>query len=59
MTMGWLVGLPLVGLVCASVRMLEGFLAIVGCLDMFGFLFGFGVAEDRPPLSGFQSRLWE
>ena len=59
MGIGLHVGLPQIGLVCASVRMLEGFLAIVGCLDMFGFLFGFGVAEDRPPLSGFQSRLWE
>jgi hypothetical protein len=39
--MGWPVVLPQVGLVCANVRMLEGYLAIVGRLDMFGFLFWF------------------
>ena len=59
MGMGLRVGLPQVGLVCANVRMLEGYLAIVGCLDMFGFLFRFGVAGSRPLLPGFQSRLWE
>ena len=59
MGMGWPVGLPQVGLVCANVRMLEGYLAIVGWLDMFGFLFWFGVAGGRLLLPGFQSRLWE
>jgi hypothetical protein len=54
--MGWPVGLPQVGLVCASVRMLVGCVAIVGCLGMFGFLFWIGVAGGRP---GFHSRLWE
>ena len=34
--MGWLVGLLQVGPVCAHVPMLEGLVAIVGCLDIFG-----------------------
>ena len=59
MGMGWSVGLPQVGPVCASDRMLVGCVAIVGCLGMFGFLFWFGVAGGRPQLQGFQSRLWE
>ena len=39
MGMGWPVRLSQVGPVCASVKMLEGYVAIVGCLGMFGFLF--------------------
>jgi hypothetical protein len=55
----WPVGLPQVGLVCANVRMLEEYLAIAGCLDIFGFLFWFGFVGGRSIFSGFQSRLWE
>ena len=53
MGMGWLVGLPLVGSMCASVRLLVGCVAIVGCSGMFGFLFWIGVAGGRPHLPGF------
>ena len=59
MGMGWHVGRPQVGPVCASVRMLLGCVAIVGCRGMFGFLFWIGVAGGRLQLQGFQSRLWE
>ena len=56
--MGWLVSLPQVRPVCARVRMLEGYVAIGGCLDMFGRQFWFGVAGGRPQSPRFRSRLW-
>ena len=56
--MGWPVSLPQVRPVCARVRMLEGYVAIVGCLDMLGCQFWIGVAGDRLQLPGFRSRLW-
>ncbi len=52
MGMEWLVGLLRVGPVCGRVPLLVGFVAIVRCPYMFGFLFWFGVAGGRPQLPG-------
>jgi hypothetical protein len=49
---GWLVGLPQVGPMCASVRMLVECVAILGPHGMFGFLFWIGVAGGRLQLQG-------
>ncbi len=57
MGMGWTVRLPQVGPVYASVRLLVGYVAILGCPGMFGFLFWIGDAGGRPQLPGFPSRL--
>ena len=55
----WPVRLPQVGPVCASVRMLEGYVAIVVYLGICRFLFWVGIAGGSPKSPGFQSRLLE